>query len=246
MGKEKISIITVTYNCEASVEKTINSVLLQDYDNIEYIIIDGASKDGTNVVIEHYKNRLSYYVSEPDQGVYDAMNKGISVATGDWIMFMNSGDSFYDKSVVSSIEWEKYRNSGVVFGDYVNTSEPLTVVRCITPFMQRKWPFVTMGFHHQSSFVRADLAKRLKFDLSFKLCADYNMIWRIYKEGYSIDRSDVVVALVDNEVGLSASNRLLQIYEQGRACEQEKTFAFRCYYSYKVLRNKLKNIFRVK
>lgn len=242
----KVSVVTVTYNCGSIIRGTLESVIGQDFPNIEYIIVDGASTDDTLDVVYEYQNQVQFIISEPDEGVYDAMNKGIDIATGDWIIFMNAGDRFYGNSVISQICWDKYVDSGVVFGDYVNSSDPLTIVKCNRPFTQRKRQFITMGFHHQSSFVRSDLAKRIKFDLSFRLCADYNMIWKIWKEGYRIDRTNVVVALVENEEGLSANNRLLQIYEQGRACEQDNTLAFRIYYGYKVLRNKLKSILGMK
>lgn len=103
MENSKISVITVCYNAADTLEKTIQSVLGQTYPNIEYIIIDGGSTDGTVDIIHKYTDRIAYWVSEPDGGIYDAMNKGIERATGEWINFMNAGDIFCDKFVLTNI-----------------------------------------------------------------------------------------------------------------------------------------------
>jgi glycosyltransferase involved in cell wall biosynthesis len=103
--KMKVSIVTVSYNAAKTIEQTILSVLDQDYKNIEYVIIDGQSTDGTREIVEKYKDRLGYYVSEPDSGIYDAMNKGVKKATCDIIAFLNA-DDWYEKSVVREVvQW---------------------------------------------------------------------------------------------------------------------------------------------
>lgn len=103
MNDFKISVITVCYNAVNEIEKTILSVLNQTYNNIEYIIIDGGSSDGTVDIIKKYADRLAYWLSESDKGIYDAMNKGIRVATGDYINFMNAGDRFANSKVIERI-----------------------------------------------------------------------------------------------------------------------------------------------
>lgn len=103
MEEVKISVITVCYNAVDTLEKTIQSVLEQTYHNIEYIIIDGGSTDGTVEIIHRYVDYLAYWVSEPDRGIYDAMNKGIERATGEWVNFMNAGDYFYNYDVISNV-----------------------------------------------------------------------------------------------------------------------------------------------
>lgn len=102
MNSPKISIITVVYNGAKSIEKTIHSVLNQTYKNIEYIIIDGGSTDNTIDIIKKYEGQFFYWVSEPDKGIYDAMNKGLDAASGEWINFMNCGDSFFNNEVLSN------------------------------------------------------------------------------------------------------------------------------------------------
>lgn len=98
-----ISIVTVSYNAVSTIEQTILSVINQTYPHIEYIIIDGGSTDGTVDIIKKYADRIAYWVSEPDKGIYDAMNKGIKVATGEWINFMNAGDCFANSKVLNEI-----------------------------------------------------------------------------------------------------------------------------------------------
>lgn len=101
MDKEsKISVITVCYNCVSVIEQTIKSVLEQTYPNIEYIIIDGGSMDGTVDIIKKYSDTVTYWISEPDNGIYDAMNKGIDMATGDYLNFMNAGDTFFEDKAI--------------------------------------------------------------------------------------------------------------------------------------------------
>lgn len=216
----RISIVTVCYNAVDIIETTIQSVIRQTYDNIEYIVIDGASTDGTMDVIGKYRDSISCLVSEPDKGIYDAMNKGIGLATGSWISFMNAGDVFYDTDVIEKIHFEKHADNsktGCIFGDYISQNKLRRVnVICDNPFYERQNLVrnPSMGFHHQSCFVRADLAKELLFDnRTYRLCADYNMIHQIYAKGYSFEHVPFFVAVIDNSTGASARNRILQLKE---------------------------------
>jgi glycosyltransferase involved in cell wall biosynthesis len=109
-----ITIITVVYNSVVTLEQTILSVINQTYKNIEYIIIDGGSTDGTVDIIKKYEDKLAYWVSEPDNGIYDAMNKGIEKANGEWLNFMNSGDIFYSKDILNTV-FSSYFTSSIKF-----------------------------------------------------------------------------------------------------------------------------------
>ncbi|MEY3500357.1 MAG: hypothetical protein RL308_2026, partial [Bacteroidota bacterium] len=117
----KISIITVVYNNQTTIRQAIESVLNQSYPNIEYVIIDGNSKDNTISIIEEYNNRLGYFISEPDKGLYDAMNKGIRAATGDVIGILNSDDLYQDLDVIKDV-MQQFNNDpklDILYGDLV-------------------------------------------------------------------------------------------------------------------------------
>ena len=128
----KVSIITISYNSEETIEDTIQSVLMQDYENIEYIIVDGASKDSTLEIVNKYKDRIAHIHSGPDKGIYDAMNKGVAIATGDIIGILNSDDIYSNQDVISSIV-QKFKSSEAeaVYADlvYVNRENTDLITR---------------------------------------------------------------------------------------------------------------------
>ena len=128
----KISIVTVTYNCKDTVEKTIQNVLKQTYPNIEYIVIDGNSTDGTKEIIERYADRLAYWVSEPDKGIFDAMNKAIRIATGEWILFLNSGDYFIKPTIIDEVfKWYNDNGETLIAGGTRNYIKEDILIACI-------------------------------------------------------------------------------------------------------------------
>ncbi len=118
----KISIITVCFNAEKFIERTIKSVISQTYPNIEYIIIDGKSKDATVEVIKKYENKISRWTSEPDRGIYDAMNKGMRAATGEYVWFLNAGDRIYSERTVEDI-MRQANNEDLIYGDAERVDE---------------------------------------------------------------------------------------------------------------------------
>lgn len=218
----KISIITVTFNCQGSIESTINSILMQDFSNFELIIIDGASTDGTLNVINKYKSRIKCIVSEPDNGIFDAMNKGIERATGDFVLFMNSGDTFVNNHVLSLINFDK--EYGVIYGNMVINFRNKKLECKPEPFFKSKDYIKTMGICHQCIFVRTDLAKYYKFSQEFKIAADFNMIFQIWKKGYKFRYVDVPIANYDT-TGFSAQNYPKQLKEICRIWGIENKFA---------------------
>lgn len=173
----KISIITVVYNSVAVLQDTIVSVLNQSYNNVEYIIIDGNSTDGTLDVINKYREKISIFVSEPDNGIYDAMNKGIKLSTGSWLLFMNAGDTFYDNKVLENFASGNCEKYDIVYGNalrqFKNTSN-LWVPSSLST-MWRK-----MSFCHQSTFVKVSYHQARLFDENYKLSADYDFFYESY------------------------------------------------------------------
>ena len=200
--KPKISIITVCYNAVELIEKTIQSVLSQSYDNIEYIIIDGKSTDGTVEVIQRYAGRLAHWSSEPDGGIFDAMNKGLGLATGEWVNFMNAGDWFYDDDVVAQIVEKIDSKLTIIYGNtlYRREKDDAIETACEPTYLLRNMPT-----SHQSFFVRTSLAQDIGFDTSYRYAADYNMMYQIVKR-YGIEgilHTDITVAAYEAFTGLS-------------------------------------------
>lgn len=175
--KPLITVITVVFNGEKHLEDTILSVLNQSYDNIEYIIIDGGSTDGTIDIIKKYDGQIDYWVSEKDNGLYYAMNKGLFLAAGDWVNFMNCGDSFFEKNTIDTIFKCKNRD-GVIYGDVMFSFDGTSSVYVKAKELVHFWK--GMQFVHQASFVSSDLMRKFPFDTSYKLIADYNSLYQIY------------------------------------------------------------------
>jgi len=209
----KISIITVCYNAVTTLESTIKSVLNQTYPNIDLIIIDGGSTDGTVDLIEKYKDRIAFWVSEPDKGIYDAMNKGIMHASNDYILFLNAGDFFYDEKTLENVAVRINSNADVVFGDVAIDMNGVTYQVPSEPFYEHLPLHHSMGFNHQCTFVKTDVAKKFLFDLKYKLAADYNMIISIYQEGGTFQQLHNLVISCYDMSGVSEKKRRLHIFE---------------------------------
>lgn len=216
----KISIITVTFNCETVIEKTLLSIIKQNYPCKEIIIIDGKSTDNTLDIIKKYKDNINVIISEKDKGIFDAMNKGIKYATGDWIIFMNAGDHFTSESVLVNIsDLLTDSECGVIFGPHFlhfNASERLIDDK---PFFEQNSKYRNMGFSHQSCLVRKKLAEKYKFDADFRLSADYKMIWNLYyDEKVKFLKSKYPISVMDDNSGETISNYKRHLIEECEIC----------------------------
>lgn len=206
----KVSIITVCYNAAKDIEKTILSVLGQDYKNIEYIIIDGNSNDGTKEIIEKYSSKITYWVSEPDKGIYDAMNKGIKAATGQWINFMNAGDTFVDDSIISRIGFDTIPESKLyIYGDNLDYHNDGT----LSYYKAKSISYIHRGIIccHQSVFISTKFKDKIYYDTRYRICADYNQQLSLYKlcgrKGFHY--YCYPISIYDVENGISAKARTL-------------------------------------
>jgi glycosyltransferase involved in cell wall biosynthesis len=182
-NKPLITVITVIFNGEQFLEKTILSVIRQSYENVEYIIIDGGSTDNTLDIIRKYEHAIDYWVSKKDTGIYDAMNKGIDLATGSWINFMNGGDCFYTNSIVESIfndqNYQNYQNYQVVFGNQ-EVCYPSGRKRHVKAgLVKNLWK--RSQFCHQAAFVDTKYHKKHKFNLRTKIVADFEFFYLAWK-----------------------------------------------------------------
>lgn len=207
----KISIVTIVYNSVLYIEKTILSVINQTYPNIEYIIIDGGSTDGTLEIIKKYSNRINLLISEKDNGIYDAMNKGIVHASGEWINFMNSGDSFYNNNVIDSVvKYLQNSNCEILYGDVNKIFEwGETIVK---PY-DLKYLKNHMIFSHQSCFVKTELAKHYPFGNKYKIAEDYNFFYNQYIKNTNFLYIPICISNFDCINGLSTKMMLYAMKE---------------------------------
>lgn len=217
---KKVSIVTINFNNKDGLEKTIMSVVSQNYQDYEYIIIDGGSTDGSKELIESYDKILAYWASEPDKGIYNAMNKALRYCNGEWVFFLNSGDLFASGDVLKSLSFDVDNKVGAIYGmnKYYTRNNKLRLNKALSPFWESKKKYREMGFSHQAVFVRTEVAKSILFDESYKLCADYNMIMQIYKKNMLFARNEVIISICDGRDGVSYNNRHLQDKELARVC----------------------------
>ncbi|MBE9600376.1 glycosyltransferase family 2 protein [Pedobacter sp. MC2016-24] len=216
MSKPCLSVITIVYNNVKDIERTMLSVLNQTYPNIEYIIIDGASTDGTKDIVYQYKSRLAQFISEPDKGIYDAMNKGIGLATGDYLLFMNSGDEIYAPETVSEV-FATAEAADIYYGEtemFNDKWESLGQRRHHAPenFSWESFRF-GMSISHQAIYVKRDIAE--PFDLNYKYSSDIDWIIKAAKNASSIVNTHLYVAkyLVG---GISKKKHLASLKERFR------------------------------
>ncbi|MDR6762508.1 glycosyltransferase involved in cell wall biosynthesis [Flavobacterium sp. 2755] len=201
MNKIKITVVTVVYNGADIIENTIANLINQTYDNIEYIIVDGGSKDGTQDIIRKYEEKISLWKSEPDKGIYDAMNKAIQLATGDYIYFLNVGDNFYsNKTLENIITQSQYED--VIYGN--TCIKDLNSERIAKAYpLNLDWK--TMPYCHQSVLIKRTFLINNLFDLSYKIAADYNQYHELKKSKAVFKFVDETISIYDNS-GFSSQN----------------------------------------
>lgn len=185
----KISIITVTYNAASVLKRTLDSVKAQSWQQIEHLIIDGASKDETISMAETYKAQCPYEVvilSEPDKGLYDAMNKGLRLATGDYLVFLNAGDTLHAADTLETIVRLAQPLPGVLYGDTAITDEQgnFLHLRRLRPPKKLSWKSFRQGMLvcHQAFYALTDIAKNLPYDPRYRYSADVDWCIRVMKE----------------------------------------------------------------
>jgi len=182
-----VSVITIVYNGGELLEGTIQSVLKQDTSHLEYLIIDGGSKDNTLDIIKRYSDQIDYWISEPDKGIYDAMNKGLKAATGDYVWFMNAGDHIHGEDALSAI-FSKEKDADVYYGEANFVRENRELIGTRSSISTRKLPealnwknmMYGMAVCHQSFIARRSLAN--DYDTSYRCSADINWVIEVLKK----------------------------------------------------------------
>ena len=207
----KISVVTISLDKRVELERTIKSVAGQSYPNIEYLIIDGGSTDGSVELIKHWSAKVHYWVSEPDKGIYDAMNKGVRAASGEWVVFMNAGDRFHDDSVLQDIWGEPHADADIVYGHALLWYSQENVGR----FLRAEPPSVLpwrMNCKHQSLFARRTILLNRPFTIGL-LVADYEFLARMQAEERPFKFVDRVVSVCENG-GVSDMNRVHSLFQR--------------------------------
>lgn len=203
MKNKKISIIVVSLNTRIDFIKTIKSIKKQNYNSYEIIVIDGNSTDGTKEEISKRKEIISKYIIEKDKGIYHAMNKGIKLSNGEWIIFMNSGDIFYNKNVLKKLMSQDIDSFDIVFGDTVISTKELNYLVYSRNFDSNTY---LMPFCHQSVFVNSVLLKNRNFSLKYKFSSDFNFFYNCYLYKKKFKKLDLIISKVKS-AGLSDKNR---------------------------------------
>lgn len=212
----RFSVVTVCYNAEDTIQNTIQSVIQQKYDNYEYLIMDGLSSDGTLELLNQYNDSHINLFSEKDTGIYNAMNKATSRCKSDYIIFMNSGDSFYDSNVLRDVaEMIEGRQPDILYGNiirqYTNYSRLEKYSggkKVMLLLLMGKMPC------HQAIFTRTELMQQFLFDESYSITADYNFIMRCQKQKCSMKYLDRIIGISECEKGISSQTENLELMRQ--------------------------------
>jgi glycosyltransferase involved in cell wall biosynthesis len=228
-----VSIIVVSLNTKKDFLKTLNSILSQKFSSYEIIVIDGDSKDGTIEEIEKNKRNISKYIIEKDKGIYDAMNKGINISKGRWIIFLNSGDIFYDNNVLLKFSEYDLKNNQIVYGDTIIDNDNIKYLIKSNMFTDKT---ILMPFCHQSCFVRSSIFKNQKFILDYKISSDFNFFVQSYINNINFFKANFIISQV-KAGGLSDTSRKDVLEENILILKKTKNKKIYILYFLKILEN---------
>jgi len=221
-----VSVVTVVYNDAENIEKTLLSVIGQKYPKLEYIVIDGGSTDGTIDIIKKHEKHIDCWITEKDNGIYDAMNKGIDLASGQWINFMNSNDVFYDSKTIIDVFKDHPPDADFIYGGVILRSNGTDAYIGLNRPLDEIWK--GMPFCHQALFSKTLLLKQNNFCPSNKVSSDYISIFFHYMDGKTFFHSDKTIAII-SEYGAS-SNFFFKIVERWRFVRKHLNYKVDIYY----------------
>ena len=211
---KKLSIITVVLNDVEHIESTIQSVINQDFDSIEYIVIDGKSTDGTLDILKQYSANIDKLVSERDRGLYDAMNKGLRLANGEYVLFLNSGDRLFDNQTISKI-FASHTHADVYYGDaqIIAPDGAVRGLRRLRPPRTLSWKDLRRGMlvSHQAFIARRSLCP--EFDLRYRFSADYDWMIKVLRQAKTIINTGLIIVKYLDE-GLTKKNLTRSLKER--------------------------------
>jgi glycosyltransferase involved in cell wall biosynthesis len=214
----KLSIITINLNNREGLRKTIESVVTQTFNDYEWIVIDGGSTDGSTELIKQYASHLAYWVSEPDKGVYNAMNKGIRQAKGEWLQFLNSGDLLYEKTTLQKIFDREY-GPDVLYGNAKNVHKDGSISDYIAPDNVSYAYIYRKAINHVASFFKRELFLDSLYNENFRIVSDWEYCLNLVLRGCRFEHINHFVVWYDN-TGLSS--RMLEVcYQEGLAVKEK-------------------------
>lgn len=217
MACPTLSIITVCYQAREALEITMKNVLSQTYRSFEYVVVDGRSSDGTQKLLARYEARfreagISFlYSSEPDKGIYDAMNKGARRACGEWLLFLNAGDLLADPQVLARV-FASPGDAQILYGDTIGVYQGQKKDYPALPLEHLRWE---MAFCHQSAFIRRELMRAHPYDISYRVCADHRFFLEMYLAGCTFTYVSMPISVYEI-AGYSDKNKLLSHREKLR------------------------------
>jgi len=197
--KIKVSIIMPAFNAAHTIDAAIKSVIEQTYKNIEYIIIDGGSSDGSVDIIRKYENKIHYWISEPDSGIYHAMNKGIILSKGDWIFFIGADDKLYNSDTIKTIFHKCYDGISLIYGNilYQNREKHFAKMQIYISYYNYLL-LLKNSLHHQAVFYRRSLFHNFRYNPTFKVCADYELNLKSFVEKVPAKKINQIVSVCGN------------------------------------------------
>lgn len=222
MLSTKVSIITVVYNAVATIEQTILSVVKQDYSNIEYIIVDGGSTDGTLDIVKKYEKKIALWLSEPDHGIYDAMNKGLTHATGNYIYYLGADDCLLAPTSISQVVSFLQDNPevDVLCASVMMVDSVYRIEKVYSSNFSEADVLSGYNTPHQGMFVRREILQKHRFDTSYHIAADYKNFLKFYlDQNIALKKSAMIVAYYAND-GVSGNGADAQQMEDVRALQE--------------------------
>jgi glycosyltransferase involved in cell wall biosynthesis len=249
-----ITVITVVYNGAKHLEDTIKSVINQTYPNVEYIIIDGGSTDGTIDIIKKYEDYIDYWVSEPDKGIYDAMNKGIDLTAGQWINFMNAGDKFFNDNTIFFI-YQNVKsfdsNCDIVYGKagVIDEKGELVSIQGLNERESLRKLKKYMSVPHQSTFYRLEFFKKIgKYDDNLKLAGDYEILLRNYKNLQIRFIDSILSLMLSNGIAAKLIDLTINEFTESKLKNKEQVnlplWYIKTYHIFMITKSKIKKFIR--
>lgn len=220
----KLSIITVNYNDKIGLKKTFESVVKQTFQDYEFIVIDGGSTDGSKDLILEYEDKISYWVSEKDNGVFHAMNKGIKVATGDFVIFMNGGDIFNTNLILDEVVPELNSEFDIYYGDNYKESSNSKRLKTYPEHLSFSF-FYTSSLNHQSTFIRKSLfEEHFYYNEDYKIASDWEFFaYVICHKNVSYKYLKKIISVYDF-TGISSNPKFSELFNQEKAQSIQKYF----------------------